>query len=150
MCLIVDANLAAIVFGEPVHDNFRPILNWLLSPKENGKLVVGGHLTTELYKVTNAHRFIRGLYQAGRVKIFPDDTVQKETKLVSSICESDDPHVIALAKVSGARILCSHDTTLHKDFTNLNIISPKGHIYQTSKHKRLLRLYGHTSACGEH
>jgi hypothetical protein len=148
MCLIVDANLASLVFGEPLHDDFRPIIDWLTSPNKNGKLVVGGHLAVELNRLGRARRFIRSLQQAGRARFIPEDVTKQETNRVSSMCESNDPHIIALAKISGARLLCSRDTTLHRDFTNPELISdPRGHIYQTSEHEHLLRKYGHTSAC---
>jgi len=148
MCLIVDANLASLVFGESLHDDFRPIIDWLTSPNKNGKLVVGGHLAVELNRIGRARRFIRSLQQAGRARFIPEDVTRQETVRLSSMCESDDPHVIALAKISGARLLCSHDRALHRDFTNPDLISnPRGHIYQTSEHEHLLRLYGHTQAC---
>jgi len=131
--------------------------------KADGKLVVGGLLARELigdddnkkhtgkvYKgVDAARRFIKVLGQAGRVRFIPKTVVDQETENVRDKCQSDDPHVIALARVSGARILCSHDTTLHKDFTDPKLIKkPRGHIYQTKAHSHLLKHYGHTRACG--
>jgi hypothetical protein len=149
MCLIVDANLASLVFGQE-HDDFRPLIDWLVSPKKDGKLVVGGRLAVELDKVLPAKRFIRSLLQAGRAKQIPDDVINEEETLIADSCKSDDPHVIALARISGARILCSHDKTLHKDFKNEELVSnPKGRIYQNAKHVPLLRKYGHSEACGE-
>ena len=148
MCLIVDANLAALIFSVPPTDDFRPLIEWLTLPNKDGKLVVGGHLAVELDKVTAARRFIRSLHQAGRARIIPNDATEEETNRVKAICVSNDPHVIALARVSGARIGCSRDTTLHQDFTNQELISaPRGHIYQNAEHEHLLRLYGHTPAC---
>jgi len=98
MCLIVDANLAALVFDAPPHDDFRPVIN--------------------------------------------------KTEQIRSLCESDDPHVIALAQISGARILCSRDKNLHKDFTNSELVNdPRGRIYQNSSHAQLFRRHGHTEAC---
>ncbi len=56
--------------------------------------------------------------------------------------KSDDTHIIATALVDKkARILFSTqagDTNLHKDFTNRQIINPKGNIYKHNKHKHLL------------
>jgi len=148
MCLIVDANLLSLVFCENPNDDFRPLIDWLISPKKDGKLVVGGHLATELDKVGVAKRFVRSLLQAGRAKRIPDVINDEEEKRIADSCRSDDPHVIALARVSGARILCSHDKTLHKDFRNPKLISdPRGYIYQNAKHKHLLSMYGHTEAC---
>ncbi len=148
MCLIVDANLASLIFGEPASSDFQPIIAWLTSPQQEGRLVFGGHLAIELSKVNAARRFVKVLLQAGRARFIPAGALENETNRLRGVCSSNDPHVIALARVSGARILCSRDKTLHQDFSNTKLISrPRGHVYQRAQHKHLLRLYGHTSAC---
>ena len=54
-------------------------------------------------------------------------------------CTSDDPHVIALAQVSRARLLYSNDGDLQKDFKNKRLIDqPRGKVYSTIKNKKLL------------
>ena len=148
MCLIVDANLAALVFSNPVNTDFKPIIDWLTLPRKDGKLVYGGQLATELNKVEAARRFVKSLQQAGRARLIPDNDMAEESRRVASQCVSNDVHVIALARVSGARILCSHDTNLHSDFTNPALITePRGHVYQNITHRHLLQRYGHTPAC---
>lgn len=148
MCLIIDANLATSVFSETPTADFLPLIDWLTSPKKDGKLVVGGHLAKELDKVNLARRFVRSLQQAGRARLIPSDATDIETENIRTLCISDDPHVIALARLSGARVLCSQDKDLHKDFTNISLVStPQGHIYQNASHVGLLRAYGHTAAC---
>jgi hypothetical protein len=148
MCLIVDANLAAQVFGKPPHSDFKPIIEWLTSDKKDGKLVIGGHLSIELNKVGEASRFVKALLQSGRARLIPDHVIEDETDRMRTMCVSNDPHVIALARVSGARVLCSNDVALHRDFTNQELVAdPRGHVYQTTEHEHLLRLYGHTPAC---
>lgn len=148
MCLIVDANLLSLVFCEKPQDDFRPLIDWLALPNKDGMLVVGGRLATELDKVFIAKRFVRSLLQAGRARQIPDTATNEEEKIIADSCKSDDPHVIALARISGARVLCSHDKTLHEDFTNPKLISdPKGCIYQNAEHAHLLSRYGHTKAC---
>ena len=63
-------------------------------------------------------------------------------RAVAPQCVSDDPHVIALAQESGARLLCSLDEALHTDFTNPRLINaPRGHVYQNAAHKHLIRLH---------
>jgi hypothetical protein len=148
MCLIVDANLAALVFNKPVNADFKPIIDWLTLPKKDGILVVGGHLAVELDRVATAKRFVRVLQQAGRARIIPNDVTDEESRRVAGRCVSNDSHVIALARISGARIVCSRDADLHADFTNPALISaPRGHVYQNARHQHLLRQYGHTTAC---
>jgi hypothetical protein len=148
MCLIVDTNLASQVFGPQPQPDFTPIIDWLTLPTRNGILAVGGQLRNELDNISCARRFIKTLNQAGRARIFPDQAIEDAAGLIAKACISDDAHVIALARISGARILCSHDTDLHEDFTNPAIInSPRGRVYQKKSHAHLLRKFGHTTAC---
>jgi hypothetical protein len=145
MCLIVDANLAGLVFASPAEADFVPILDWLL--EKDGRLVFGGHLGTELDRVERARRFLRALLQAGRAIRIPDEAVQEEEAVVRNTghCQSNDSHVVALARVSGARTLCTHDRDLQQDFSNPKLVSnPRGKIYQRREHHRLLR---HTPGC---
>ena len=75
------------------------------------------------------------------------EVVNAEESLVVStgLCVSDDPHIIALARVSGARTLCSNDNNLHTDFKNQRLLShPRGGVYQNANHGHLLR---HTRSC---
>ena len=56
-----------------------------------------------------------------------------------SICVSNDPHVIALARISGARLLCSRDQKLHSDFGNKHLVdNPRGSVYQDIPHAPLI------------
>ena len=144
MCLIVDANLAGVVFSSPPSPDFAPIVGWL---QKDGCLILGGHLSAELDRLEKARRFIRALLQAGRAKRLPDAQVAQEEFSVRETghCVSNDSHVVALARVSGARTLCTHDKALQKDFRNPDLVSkPRGSIYQRKTHAKLLR---HTRSC---
>jgi hypothetical protein len=150
MCLIIDANLAPLIFKENPDDNFVPIIEWLTSSKTTGVLVVGGLLLNELLQISSARRMIKELDRAGRLRRESTDEVNRETDAVIRRCVSDDPHIIALAKISGSRILCSHDRDLHCDFTNCKLLNnPRGRIYQNTSHKKMLYRYGHTISCGK-
>lgn len=144
MCLIVDANLASRVFGHPPEEDFIPVLDWL---EKDGCLVVGGHLTTELGRLDKARRFVITLLRAGRARQIPDSDVEKEEAGIRAHCQSNDGHVVALARVSGARTLCTHDRDLQGDFRNPLLISqPRGSIYQRREHAA--PLLKHTTSCG--
>ncbi len=62
------------------------------------------------------------------------------------VCKSNDVHVLALALVSGARLLYTNDAALKDDFGNPEIVArPRGKIYTTARtanvtdaHRRLL------------
>ena len=147
MCVIVDANLAFRIFMPAPVADFRPVFEWLHAPDKNGCLVFGGKLSNELSHRTDSRRYLRALLQAGRAYQIPDTIVQSEEQRItdSEICKSDDPHVVALARVSGARTLCSHDQALHQDFRNPKLIAkPRGRVYQSATHMHLLR---HDTSC---
>jgi hypothetical protein len=145
VCVVVAANLASIIFRVPPDNDFIPVLEWFT--QKGGCLVYGGKLADELWRIESARRFVRVLQQAGRAILIEKAKLEIEEMNLSraKLCQSNDLHVIALARVSGARTLCSHDTVLHKDFKNPRLISkPRGSVYQNARHKRLLR---HTSSC---
>lgn len=140
MCLIVDANLAGLVFGSPPHPDFVPVLDWL--QQRDGCLVVGGRLADELGQLERARRFVLQLLRAGVARQVPAAEVDREEAEVAAtgLCESNDSHVVALARVSGARTLCTHDKALQRDFRNPRLVmKPRGSVYQRSEHMRLLR-----------
>lgn len=148
MCLIVDANLAVKVFAPAdaaTAAEFAPILRWL---EGKGCLVYGGHLATELGRIEKVQRYLLALYRAGRARLVPHGEVDREEAEIAALggLRSDDAHVVALARASGARTLCSHDKLLHQDFKDVRFISnPRGAVYQQASHQHLLE---HTSSCG--
>lgn len=147
MCVIIDPNLAFRIFTFAPTDDFRPVFDWLHAPDKNGCLVFGGKLFEELSKRAASVRYLRALSQAGRAYRIPDARVEDEEQRVacSGLCVSDDPHVVALARVSGARTLCSHDQALHQDFRNPRLLAkPRGRVYQNATHTHLLR---HDHSC---
>jgi len=143
MCIIIDAN-ASQFFKKPQSADFRPIWDWLNN--KGGKLVYGGKLAEELRKITDSIRLLKQLSNRGVAIREDDNKISKEEAKVRAIgCKSNDSHVIALARVSYARVLCSDDEKLHEDFKNLKVVSsPKGKIYQKASHKNLL---SHNNKC---
>ena len=147
MCVIVDANFAAELFGGSGTERAQPILRWVSDPKHDGCLVYGGQLAAELKRVASAVRFLNQLNRAGRARFLPDRDVDPEERKVRELgLKSDDPHVLGLARASGARTLCTEDRALQRDFKNPALITkPRGSIYSKPEHTRLLR---HTTSCG--
>lgn len=146
MCAIVDANVAHEVFGPSTPPAGRKFLDWL--SKGRGRLVVGGKLLEELARSKDFGEWARDFTLAGKMRIVDASEVNTRTNQVWSegACASDDPHVVALAQVSGARLLYSNDRRLQKDFKNPELINPRGSVYSTQKssdfrpaHKKLLR-----------
>lgn len=106
---------------------------WLYN--QGGKLV---YSPTEKFKgETRSPRirsFLKALSEAGKLKQVSSRLVEEKQRTLSGL-KSDDPHIIALALVAGVKVLISHDTSLHKDFSK----KVRGKIYQNAKHKHLLR-----------
>ena len=62
------------------------------------------------------------------------------------MCTSNDVHVLALALVSGARLLYTNDAALIMDFKNSKVIAnPRGKVYTTSKTVRFTTTHKATS-----
>ena len=141
MCLIVDTNVAALVFRKSPSPDFQPIWDWV--DNKDGVIVYGGALRKELAR-TGARRYLRELSAAGKARDCDDATVDAEEARVKKmrLCRSNDPHVVALARVSGARVLCSHDNKLIQDFKDrLLVYNPRGSVYQRAAHKKSLKHY---------
>jgi hypothetical protein len=142
MCAIVDANVRDQVFGNatsPAGEYFR---KWLTTGK--GKLVLGGRLRLELADNTNFDQWLHQAVQAGRVVNIRDIEVESATEdiLKEQICKSDDPHVIALAIISGTRLLFTNDIALESDFKGIirqgRVYTTKREISVTRAHRKLL------------
>lgn len=145
MCIIVDTNVASSVF-EGRNLDFQPVLDWL-SKSKDGRIVIGGKLEDELRNHAKANQFLLSLNRAGRTIRISKEQLSPEINQLSrnGICCSNDIFIIALARISGARILCSLDFNLCRDFRNKKLIdNPRGKIYRNQKHKIHL---GHTSSC---
>lgn len=129
MCAIIDANAAHEIFGNSPTEAGEKFRKWFTHG--HGRIVVGGGLRRELDK-TQAGNLLRQLVLSGRARSVNDDQVDQRAEKVRVSCKSNDPHVIALAQVSGARLLYSGDKDLHEDFGNTRLIqNPGGKIYST-------------------
>ena len=147
MCAIVDANAAHQVFGENRPSAGIEFFNWI--SYGTGSLAIGGKLRKELDQISSFGDWLNEAIQSGRVILAEDNMVLAEAMNLSDsgLCQSDDAHVIALARLSGARLLFSNDSKLQRDFKDKKLIDePRGSVYSTLKnrnvtstHKNLLR-----------
>jgi hypothetical protein len=139
MCLIIDANVLSLVFADESPDDFGPIRRALY--KKKARAVHGGKLTREYLKLKRLTGILRELDRSGAFAKIPDKEVDAETQNVCDTenCLSNDQHIIALARVSKVRLLCSHDQDLHSDFTNPVVLRPHGSVYQNKSHEHLIR-----------
>lgn len=133
MCGILDANAAGKVFKEKTK-----FFDWFDSG--NGSLVAGGKLLEELDKISEFTAWRMQAILAGRFRILNASEVNKEASRVAKDCKSDDPHVIAVARISRARLLHSFDDNLKQDFKNKKLIDgPRGKVYTSEDQAHLLR-----------
>ncbi len=138
MCAIIDANVAGEVFGSSPQPAGERFFNWV--NKGSGRLVAGGKLYDELESSSPGFRdWARAAVLAGKMRMVDEGKVNERTgQLIrEGMCRSDDPHVLALAQVSGARLLYSNDRNLQQDFKDRRLIHPEGYVYSTLKSKNL-------------
>ena len=137
MCLILDTNKYGNFLNQDNPD-MEPVRKWL---EKGGKIAYSP--TQEMERELEGHEGMKDWFKARRrtprVKYIPKNKVEQAMKklLQSSNLRSNDHHIIALAQVSGVKLLISSDRKLHADFTNKDIVG--GSIYQNKKHQHLLK-----------
>src|SRR5262245_28756278 len=101
MCIIVDANVAARLCTNPLPPDAEAVVRWI--DDRGGVVVHGGRLTEELIANNHVRRLLLTLARAGRARQLASGEVDAEADRIANlgVCVSDDPHVIAVAKISG-------------------------------------------------
>lgn len=140
MCIIVDANKLGAFLERP-HEDSEPIRQWLERQVGAGTLVysTGGKFADEVQR--KYRRKLADYSRAGRAHFVPPCRFAKdEAELkASGSLRSDDPHVLALARASGARLLYTGDDDLIADFKNARLIqNPRGRVYSGAANANLL------------
>ena len=133
MCLILDADRYG-EFLDPGNTDMEPVRHWI--KKNNGKIVYAAteKMQDELSRFQSMKRLFSEYRQAGRLKLFDKEKVKGEENEVRDLL-SNDKHIIALAMVSGVKLLISGDKKLQGDFKKI----VRGKIYKNKSHKHLLR-----------
>lgn len=119
-CLIVDTNM--MHWLTDTGNEVSQIVIDLLK-RQKGKLYIGGKLKSEI--PSGLQPWLAEGIRAGWIVNVPDGEVnQEESRLVDRhVLESNGYHIVALARVSGARVLISCDQALRQDFRNRSLIS---------------------------
>ena len=139
LCSIVDADSADVIFGDDPPEGAARFLRWLKQGRY--RLVIGGRrLEKELQRTSRETQFFMAQAQAAGLLWIEDwDSVnERETMLIQAgACGSNDEHIIAIAQISGARLLYSGDLRLHEDFRDPDLLNdPRGRIYPRSGSRR--------------
>ena len=141
MCAIIDADVVVEVFGQNRTPAGEQFFKWINTGQ--GRLVIGGKLEYELVRRSKQYKlWAESALKAGRLRFESKKSVMDKSKELkaSYSLRSNDPHIIALAMVSGARLLYSNDKDLHKDFKNEELINdPQGSIFSTNTSKNFTR-----------
>jgi hypothetical protein len=159
MCAIIDNSARDEVFGLEPSQRAKEFLKWL--HQGGTKLALGGRLTSELTG-DDDHPGARSFRQWLRnARLFglvfePDGDVEGQTEILKNsvdqqgqrLCKSNDPHVLALARVSGARLLFANDGNLIEDFQKNSILRrPPGKVYPTTDYHRFLHDRNNRELC---
>ena len=143
MCAIVDANVMHEVFGSNLPPAGEGFFDWI--EKGTKRLVVGGKLREELEQSSEDFRkWARVAIRTGKIRIVNTNEVDAKTREIENEggYVSNDPHVLALAQVSGARLLYSNDGDLQEDFGKKSLIDdPRGRVYSTRVSKNFQRAH---------
>ena len=136
MCAIIDANVLGEVFGPKPTLAGKEFLDWII--KGNGRLICGGELQKELMGSSEGFReWAKVALNTGKMKNMNEGELKRRTEQIRrESIRSDDPHILALAQVSGARLLYSNDTDLRADFQDKKLIVPVGSLYSTLTRKK--------------
>lgn len=135
MCLILDTNMYGSFLASD-NEDMIPVRDWI--DNKTGKIAYSptGKMKNELDKYPKMRKRVEEYRRSERIKRVPPEAVEQEKiRLSQSQLQSDDPDIIALAQVSGVRLLVSGDQKLHADFKNI----VGGSIYQTQRHTHLLK-----------
>ena len=138
MCIIIDTNKIHEFFHEPLVEDAIPIHAWL---QKGGAVVycTVGRYGQELGKIKTK---LRDFYRGGKAVLIEGEKIiaEKEQLEEAGACISNDMHILALARASGARLLYTGDNDLKRDFKNKEIIDrPRGKIYSSAANKTLLK-----------
>jgi predicted nucleic acid-binding protein len=145
MCVIVDPPLFIAIFKatDIRHSEVAPILQWVL--KGGGKFVIGGTMyRRELDAVSSVLRTLAELEKLRKVVRKDNALVDLEVARVKAIEPSvdfDDPHLVALASVSGCRVVCILDNRAHRFLRKPSLypsLSLRPKLYTRSKNSNLI------------
>ena len=145
MCIIVDTNKLGAFLADPADEDSRPIRKWL--DRGAGSIVysTSGKFAQEIQGRVRAR--LAGYARAGKAKLIPESRFADDERNLKAHPDlrSDDPHVLALARAAGVRLLYTADRNLISDFTDKRFIDqPRGKVYSSKRNARRL-LIG--SAC---
>ena len=136
MCVILDANTFG-KFRNPNDEDMASVWRWLNN--RNGKIVYSNTKKFEDEWERGGTSHLRDqMMRAGQLKLVSEGVQEKADELKDEIA-SNDEHIIALAIVSGVKVLVSYregDRDLFVDFKNRSLV--RGKVYTRKSHAHML------------
>ena len=138
MCIIVDANRLGAFLADPADEDAAPLRAWV---DRGGRIVysTGGAFAKEVGRRTRDRLLTH--VRAGRATLVPAERFADDERKLQNHPDlrSDDPHVLALARATGVRLLHTGDADLMADFRNKKFLDrPRGKVYSTAANADLL------------
>lgn len=147
MCIIVDNNVVRRVLVVDDDPDLGGLHDCLVGAKlPRVRMVYCRELLREYGGNRDVLRIVLALDRAGRARAAPETAVRAEEARLRSqgTLRSNDYHIVALARTTGVRLLCSDDGDLWKDFNDKALLDhPRGKVYTRRRHRGLL-----VEACG--
>ena len=122
---IVDTNLLSLLYGST---RDAELYNWICDG--HGNIVYTEYKYSdcfiEIQQVSAARNIVDVLRRNGNLKLITDDEMKQNMIFDDNDIESDDPHIMALARAGDALVLCTGDQDLMKDFKNHKLLPKVG------------------------
>lgn len=137
MCIIVDADRLGTFLADPVHEDAAPIREWL--DRRGGRIVysTGGKFAHEIGRRLRIK--LADYVRAGKAAYVPPERFVDDEIALRPMIRSNDPHVLALARATGVRLLYTGDGNLGRDFKDKRFIDrPRGKVYSRAGNADLL------------
>ena len=131
MCVIIDADVVNSATTSTATEAGRKFLEMI----SNGRLrlVIGGSRLNEEYSRCNAEfkKWLSRAIRTGHAFRIADETIDVEEAQMKNLTrKSCDTHVLALARISGTRLVFTNDRRLQADCKSL--LEPSARIYTTN------------------
>ena len=136
MCIVIDANQLGAFLNNADDADAMPIRRWL--NKGFGRIVysTGGSFADEVGR--GYKQRLEAYVRAGQAKLVPAARFADDEKALLPHTRSDDPHVLALARCEGVRLLYMKDNRLIADFKDKEFVRPRGKVYSGFRNANLL------------
>jgi hypothetical protein len=154
MCIVVDPPTFIPMFKatDPDHADFAPVRDWVIGGP--GKFVMGGaKYTSELTAVRSVLGLLTELERKSKIVRKRNEDVDADEIKVRTIepaKDFDDPHLVALVRLTGCRLICIRDARSHR-FLRASVFyrskKDRPKLYTRSKNNLLLSAHNLAPCC---